>query len=108
MARSAQARLLAANVMRADGQTRFVQTAHDHRDGTLGGVFSRSVRGITPQAVPIPITFDYAKTSFTPLRKQAAQELATALKKNRPGPSQQVGHHERRGSSETNPQLFSR
>src|SRR5258707_8965922 len=67
MARSAQARLLAANVMRADGQTRFVQTAHDHRDGTLGGVFSRSVRGITPQAGPLIIHFAYDPTSLLPL-----------------------------------------
>lgn len=105
MARSAQARLLAANVMRADGQTRFVQTAHDHRDGTLGGVFSRSVRGITPQAVPIPITFDYAKTSFTPVGKQAAEELVTALKEQRPDRIKLVGHTDVRGSAETNLKL---
>src|SRR5882757_2471688 len=105
MARSAQARLLAANVMSADGQTRFVQTARDHRDGTLGGVFSRSVRGITPQAVPIPITFDYAKTSFTPIGKQAAEELAAALKEQRPGRIRLVGHTDVRGSVETNLKL---
>ena len=105
MARSAQARLLAANVKNADGQTQFVQTARDHRDGTLGGIFSRSVRGITPQAVPIPITFDYAKTSFTPVGKQAAEELAAALKEQRPGRIKLVGHTDVRGSAETNLKL---
>jgi outer membrane protein OmpA-like peptidoglycan-associated protein len=105
MARSAQARLLAANVKSADGQTRFVQTTRDHRDGTLGGVYSRSVRGITPQAVPIPITFDYAKTSFTPIGKQAAEELATALKEQRPERIKLVGHTDVRGSAETNLKL---
>jgi outer membrane protein OmpA-like peptidoglycan-associated protein len=97
--------LLAANVMSADGQTGFVQTARDHRDGTLGGVFSRSVRGITPQAVSIPITFDYAKTSFTPVGKQAAEELVTALKEQRPDRIKLVGHTDVRGSVETNLKL---
>ena len=72
LTRAAQARLLAANVKMADGTTQFVQTARDKRDGTLGGIYSRSVRGITPQAVPVPITFEYAKTTFTQIGEQAA------------------------------------
>src|ERR1700676_478028 len=55
--RSGQARLLAANAS-VEGE-KFVKTAKDHRDGTLGGFYSRSVRGIVPRAIPVPITFDY-------------------------------------------------
>lgn len=105
LARSAQARLLAANVKMADGTTRFVQTARDQRDGTIGGIYSRSVRGIMPQAVPVPITFEYAKTTFTPIGEQAVRELADALKEQRPARIMLVGHTDIRGSDETNLKL---
>lgn len=105
LTRSAQARLLAANVKMADGTTQFVQSARDQRDGTIGGIYSRSVRGITPQAVPVPITFDYAKTTFTPIGEQAVRELAEALKQQRPARITLVGHTDMRGSDETNMKL---
>jgi outer membrane protein OmpA-like peptidoglycan-associated protein len=101
MARAAQARLLAANAKNADGQSRFVQTARDHRDGTLGGIFSRSVRG-TPQTVSIPITFDHAKTTLTSVGELAADKWATALKEQRPDHIKLVGHPDVRGSAKTN------
>jgi outer membrane protein OmpA-like peptidoglycan-associated protein len=102
---SAQARLLAANVKMADGTTRFVQTARNQRDGTLGGIYSRSVRGITPQAVPVPITFEYAKTKFTPIGEQAVRELADALREQRPARITLIGHTDVRGSDENNMKL---
>jgi outer membrane protein OmpA-like peptidoglycan-associated protein len=105
IARSAQARLLAANVKMADGTTAFVQTARDQRDGTLGGIYSRSVRGIVPQAVPIPITFEYTKTAFTPIGEQAVRELADALKEQRPARIRLIGHTDNRGHEETNMKL---
>jgi outer membrane protein OmpA-like peptidoglycan-associated protein len=105
LTRSAQARLLAANVKMADGSTRFVQTARDQRDGTLGGIYSRSVRGIAPQAVPVPITFEYARAAFTPIGEQAVRELADALKEQRPARIRLVGHTDIRGSDETNMKL---
>ena len=105
LTRSAQARLLAANVKMADGSTRFVQTARDQRDGTLGGIYSRSVRGIAPQAVPVPITFEYAKTAFTPIGEQAVRELADALREQRPARVRLVGHTDIRGNDETNKKL---
>jgi outer membrane protein OmpA-like peptidoglycan-associated protein len=105
LTRSAQARLLAANVKMADGSTKFVQTARDQRDGTLGGIYSRSVRGIVPQAVPVPITFEYAKTMFTPIGEQAVRELADALREQRPARIRLVGHTDIRGSDETNMKL---
>jgi outer membrane protein OmpA-like peptidoglycan-associated protein len=105
IARAAQARLLAANVSDSDGQPKFVRSARDQRDGTLGGIFSRSVRGITPQRIPMPITFEYAKASFTPVGKMATDELAAALKEQRPARIRLVGHTDVRGSVETNLKL---
>lgn len=105
ISRSGQARLLAANVKMADGSSAFVPTAKDQRDGTLGGMYSRSVRGIVPQVVPVPITFDYAKATFTPIGEQAARELAQALKEQSPVRIQLVGHTDIRGSEETNMKL---
>lgn len=105
ISRSGQARLLAANVKMADGSSAFVPTAKDQRDGTLGGMYSRSVRGIVPQVVPVPITFDYAMATFTPIGEQAARELAQALKEQSPVRIQLVGHTDIRGSEETNMKL---
>ena len=105
VARSGQARLLAANAKMADGTTAFVQTGRDQRDGTLGGIYSRSVRGIVPQAVPVPITFEYAKASFTPIGEQAVRELADALREQRPARIKLVGHTDARGTEDTNKRL---
>lgn len=103
--RSGQARLLAASVKMADGSSSFVPTAKDQRDGTLGGIYSRSVRGIVPQSVPIPITFEYRKTTFTAIGEQAARELAQALKEQQPARVQLVGHTDIRGTDDTNMKL---
>jgi outer membrane protein OmpA-like peptidoglycan-associated protein len=103
--RSAQARLLAANVKTADGSGQFVANARDQRDGTIGGIYTQSLRGITPQAVPIPITFEYGKTSFTAVGEQAVRELADALREQRPARIRLVGHTDLRGSDETNQKL---
>ena len=62
--RSGQARLLAANGVGVAGGEKFVKTAKDQRDGTLGGVYSRSVRGIVPRAIPVPITFEFRTTTL--------------------------------------------
>jgi outer membrane protein OmpA-like peptidoglycan-associated protein len=101
--RAAQARILAANA--GPGQGGFVRTARDQRDGTLGGVYSRSVRGVIPRAVPVPITFEFAKTSFTNIGDEAARELLTAIKEQRPSKIMLVGHTDVRGSAETNMKL---
>jgi outer membrane protein OmpA-like peptidoglycan-associated protein len=103
--RCGQARLLAANVKMADGSMAFVPTAKDQSDGTLGGIYSRSVRGIVPQAIPVPITFEYAKATFTPIGEQAARELAQALKEQGLSRIRLVGHTDVRGSDETNLKL---
>jgi len=103
--RAAQARLLAANAPAASEADNFVKTARDQRDGTLGGFYSPSVRGIVPRAVPVPITFDFAKATFTNIGEDAARELATAIKEQRPSRVLLVGHTDIRGSADTNMKL---
>lgn len=100
--RAGQARLLAANLASAGDSGGFVRTARDQRDGKLGGIYSPSVRGIVPRAIPVPITFEYAKTGFTSVGKEAAQELLNAVKEQRPSRIMLVGHTDVRGSAETN------
>jgi outer membrane protein OmpA-like peptidoglycan-associated protein len=100
--RAGQARLLAANLASVNENSGFVKTARDQRDGRLGGIYSPSVRGIVPRAIPVPITFEYAKTNFTGVGKEAAQELLSAIKEQRPDRIKLVGHTDVRGSAETN------
>jgi outer membrane protein OmpA-like peptidoglycan-associated protein len=102
--RAAQARLLAANVGGTDKGS-FVRTARDQRDGKLGGIYSPSVRGIVPRAIPVPITFEYAKTTFTDVGSEAARELLSAIKEQLPDRIMLVGHTDVRGSAETNMKL---
>jgi outer membrane protein OmpA-like peptidoglycan-associated protein len=102
--RAAQARLLAANLSGL-GTSGFVRTARDQRDGKLGGMYSPSVRGIVPRAIPVPITFEYAKTNFTSVGEEAARELLSAIKEQQPGRILLVGHTDVRGSAETNMKL---
>lgn len=100
--RAGQARLLAANLASTNENGGFVRTARDQRDGKLGGLYSPSVRGITPRAIPIPITFEYAKTSFTGVGTEAARELLNAIKEQHPSHITLVGHTDVRGAAETN------
>ena len=102
--RAAQARLLAANVTGTESGG-FVRTARDQRDGRLGGIYSPSVRGIVPRAIPVPITFEYAKTTFTSVGAEAARELLTAIKEQQPDRITLVGHTDVRGSAENNMKL---
>ena len=102
--RAAQARLLAANIGR-NGSGTYVKVALDRRDGTLGGYYSRSVRGIVPQALPIPITFEYGTTTFTPVGQEAIRELHTVLKEQRPSKVTLVGHTDVRGGTDFNMKL---
>jgi outer membrane protein OmpA-like peptidoglycan-associated protein len=103
--RSGQARLLAANGVGATGGEKFVKTAKDQRDGTLGGFYSRSVRGIVPRAVPVPITFEYRKTTFTGVGQDAARELLGALQEQKPSRILLTGHTDVRGTAEFNLKL---
>jgi outer membrane protein OmpA-like peptidoglycan-associated protein len=102
--RAAEARLLAANFAGSATQ-KFVPAAKDHRDGTIGGYYSRSVRGIVPHALPVPITFDYRKTTFTDVGQEAARELLDALQQQKPSHILLIGHTDVRGTAEFNMKL---
>ena len=103
--RSGQARLLAASGAGSGEVQKFVRTARDQRDGTLGGFYSRSVRGIVPRALPVPITFVYRETTFTSIGEEAAREFITAVKEQQPSRVLLVGHTDVRGSAEFNLKL---
>jgi len=103
--RAAQARLLTANGLGTDGSARFVVAAKDNRDGSIGGLYSRSVRGIVPRAIPVPITFEYRKANLTNVGEEAARELVDVLKQQRPSRVVLVGHTDVRGTTEFNMKL---
>jgi outer membrane protein OmpA-like peptidoglycan-associated protein len=103
--RAGQARLLAASGVGTGGGQKFVKTAKDQRDGTLGGFYSRSVRGIVPRAIPVPITFEFRKTEFTEVGQQAARELIDVLKEQSPSRITLIGHTDVRGTAEFNLKL---
>ncbi len=93
------------NATTARDEPKFVRAARDHRDGTVGGYYSRSVRGIIPRAIPVPVTFDYRKATLTGLGEEAALELAETLKEQRPSRLILIGHTDVRGSTEFNLKL---
>ena len=103
--RSGEARLLAANGVGTVEGGKSVKTAKDQRDGTLGGMYSRSVRGIVPRSIPVPVTFDYRTTTFTSVGQDAARELLGALQEQKPSRILLVGHTDVRGTAEFNMKL---
>ncbi|PDS81336.1 DUF4384 domain-containing protein [Rhizobium sp. L43] len=106
--RAAQARILAANPTSDNPQGSFVPAEKDHRSGVLGGIYSENVRGIVPVSIPVPITFDFDKSSFTSIGTEAAEELLEALKEQKPGRIILVGHTDRRGGDDYNQKLSER
>jgi outer membrane protein OmpA-like peptidoglycan-associated protein len=104
IASAAQSRLLAASTRPDQGEA-FVKTARNERDGKLGGFYSESVRGVTMRSIPVPITFEYAKTDFTSVGEEAARELLEAVKEQQPERIVLVGHTDVRGAAETNVRL---
>jgi outer membrane protein OmpA-like peptidoglycan-associated protein len=103
--RAAQARLLNAAPSPAAPGGSFVPAARDKRDGRLGGLYSQSIRGITPHSIPIPITFVYGQATFTPVGDQAAHELLDALREQHPEKVILVGHTDPRGTPAGNQRL---
>ncbi|MFF0923473.1 DUF4384 domain-containing protein [Rhizobium leguminosarum] len=106
--RAAQARILAANPTSDNPQGSFVPAEKDHRSGVLGGIYSENVRGIVPVSIPVPITFDFNKSSFTSIGTEAAEELLEALKEQKPGRIILIGHTDRRGGDDYNQKLSER
>ncbi|MGO4115008.1 DUF4384 domain-containing protein [Rhizobium ruizarguesonis] len=106
--RAAQARILAANPTSDHPEGSFVPAEKDHRSGVLGGIYSENVRGIEPVSIPVPITFDFNKSSFTSIGTEAAEELLEALKEQKPGRVILIGHTDRRGGDDYNQKLSER
>jgi outer membrane protein OmpA-like peptidoglycan-associated protein len=94
-------KMLAANE-EAKGGGAFVAAAKDHRDGTLGGTMSVSVRGVGIESVPLPIGFETASAKMTPLGEQYANELLKALTEQSPDQVTLVGHTDERGAADYN------
>jgi outer membrane protein OmpA-like peptidoglycan-associated protein len=106
MARAAGAKSLANNEPPAGnpGGSRYVSERGD--DGSLGGIYSRAllrVRGAATVSVPVPINFEYNKTTFTPLGEEAMKELIDAAK-GVPAMTL-VGHADPQGSHAYNMEL---
>jgi outer membrane protein OmpA-like peptidoglycan-associated protein len=97
--RAAQARLLAANEESAGAS--YVQVAKGDR-GEVAGMYSINSRGPTPESIPVPINFETASAKMTAIGKQAAEELAAAIKTQQPGEVTIVGHADERGSDTYN------
>ncbi|ARM91986.1 OmpA/MotB family outer membrane protein (plasmid) [Rhizobium sp. CIAT894] len=106
--RAAQARILAANPSSDNPEGSFVPAEKDHRSGVLGGIYSENVRGIVPVSIPVPITFDFDKSTFTSIGTEAAEELLEALKEQKPGRIILIGHTDRRGGDDYNQKLSER
>ncbi|MDK4735908.1 DUF4384 domain-containing protein [Rhizobium sp. CNPSo 3490] len=106
--RAAQARILAANPTSDNPQGSFVPAEKDHRSGVLGGIYSENVRGIVPVSIPVPITFDFDKSTFTSVGTEAAEELLEALKEQKPGRIILIGHTDRKGGDDYNQKLSER
>ncbi|NNG71618.1 DUF4384 domain-containing protein [Rhizobium laguerreae] len=106
--RAAQARILAANPTSDHPEGSFVPAEKDQRSGVLGGIYSENVRGIVPVSIPVPITFDFNKSSFTSIGTEAAEELLEALKEQKPGRVILIGHTDHRGGDDYNQKLSER
>jgi len=66
---------------------------------------SQNIRGFEPKVVPLPIRFETASTRFTSVGTQAANELLTALREQRPQRITLVGHTDERGGASYNMRL---
>jgi outer membrane protein OmpA-like peptidoglycan-associated protein len=107
--RAAQARMLAANEENKTRPPVFVPAAKDHRDGTVGGALSASIRGVSLTKVPLPIQFETASAKFTAVGEAAANELLAAIREQLSEPNPPgitiIGHTDERGADDYNLRL---
>jgi OOP family OmpA-OmpF porin len=66
------------------------------------GLFVESWRGYAVKAVPVPVQFEFGKTSFTEKGRKAAEHLAAYLKSAKPSAVTLVGHTDPVGSEADN------
>jgi outer membrane protein OmpA-like peptidoglycan-associated protein len=77
------------------------------RDGNVGGSLAEP-RAVEVKAVPLPIQFETDEDILTAVGKQYAEELATAIKQQRPATVILEGHTDPRGSHAHNMDLSKR
>lgn len=102
---AAEARSLAADEETRPGRATFVAAAKDHRDGSVGGTMSESIRDIKMNVVPVPIGFETASAKFTEIGQKYADELLLALQQQHPLQITLVGHTDERGADDYNMRL---
>jgi outer membrane protein OmpA-like peptidoglycan-associated protein len=98
-------RLLAANEENRPKPAIFVRSAKDHRDGSVGGSMSASIRDFVPTKIPIPIRFETALAIMSPVGAEAARELLEAVQQQRPDRVTIIGHTDERGGDAYNLKL---
>ena len=73
--------------------------------GDCGGIFLEKVRGIAVEAIPVPITFAYAKADFTAEGQKAAGALLQCLREKNLPAIVLTGHTDAHGSDGYNMDL---
>lgn len=96
---------VSSRMLAAESGGVYVSASKDHRDGTIGGVFSPEIRGMKVVEVPLPIQFDTASAELTEVGRSAAAELLTALQQQAPKRVVLVGHTDERGADDYNMRL---
>lgn len=76
--------------------------------GDCGGIFLTKVRGIDVASVPVPITFDYDKASFTAEGQKAAEALLGCVREKGLPALTLSGHTDAHGSDSYNMDLSAR
>jgi outer membrane protein OmpA-like peptidoglycan-associated protein len=86
----------------------FATTTRD-AEGNLGGIYSPDLlRGAEAVAVPLPISFFFGETRFTPVGEEAMEELLEAVKEQKVESMILVGHTDPRGNHNYNIELSRR
>jgi len=102
--RATQARLLAANEEDGSG-AQYVNPTRDFRDGTLGGLFSETVRGFKVESTALPINFETGTDKPTALGLKAEADMLKAIQEQGPSQITIVGHTDERGADAYNMRL---
>jgi outer membrane protein OmpA-like peptidoglycan-associated protein len=100
--RAAAAKIVASDDNEGRNAVAFAPSLRD-LDGHVGGIYTRDLlRGAVVEAVPLPINFVYAQTTFTPTGAVAAAELTKALIEQNVHSLRLIGHADPRGDRMAN------
>lgn len=75
------------------------------RSGEAGGIFSKDIRGFVVHEVPLPITYKFDSTEFTPDGEAYARQLLDHLTATHPAHIGLVGHTDPSGAEDYNMDL---